>query len=194
MKKIIFLLFVLLFTFSCLLESENPLSSRETAYLDENLCGMWKFLDNDKEYELAYLLILRNESNIYQFTAFDKNFITEEDGTYNCFVTKIENETFLNVKSYKNRFGFGENEQKESYFFMHYRVVNNILTMALFDNKYMCSAIEKGEIKGEVDKYDNFSTPKLRDSSENIYNFVKKSNLVNLIDKNSFTLTKLELK
>ncbi|HOV15755.1 MAG TPA: hypothetical protein PK771_15810, partial [Spirochaetota bacterium] len=156
MKKISVLLFALFFTFSCILESDNPLSDLSKAYEDKEFCGLWKFLDVSEKEDINYLLILKTNNNIYQLTLFDKNFLIEEDGVYNAFITKIGNETFLNIKPYKNKFGFGENEDRKSYFFMHYKITANFMQMAMFDNKFIVEAIEKGKLKGEVDKYNNY--------------------------------------
>lgn len=187
-------MFVVLFCFSCLLESKNPLSAPETAVNDEKLCGIWKFSGKENKDKDGYLAIFKNENNFYQFVLFDKNYLIEEDGIYNCFVTQIGNENFLNVKPFKNGFGFKENELRDSYFFMHYKIFNNFLNLSLFNNDYMSRSIEEGKIKGEIKKSDYLSIPFLDDESENLYNFVKESKLADLIGKDRYDLVRLKLR
>ncbi len=187
-------MFVVLFCVSCLLESKNPLSAPETAINDEKLCGIWKFVGKENKDEEGHLAIFKNENNFYQFVLFDKNYLIEEDGIYNCFVTRIENENFLNLKPFKNGFGFKENELRDSYFFMHYKISNNFLNLSFFNNDYISRSIEECKIKGEIKKSDYLSIPFLDDESENLYNFVKESKLTDLIGKDRYNLVRLKLR
>jgi len=192
-KIILITMFAVFYLSSCLLESEFPLSDVDKGYNDKRLNGLWKFTNLEDDSEGGYVLILKTDDNIYHFIIFDKNYSIKSDGLYNGFVTKIGNESYLNVKVLNNSLKSYGNTKDNRYFFLGYKIEGGMLKMGLFDNNYVSEAIKDNKIKGEVDKVGNFETPILTDSTKNLYVFVKNADKNRLITSYNLVLEKNNL-
>jgi len=131
MKKKVFLsgmiLAVSIFLYGCPLESEFPLSIPETAQLDRDLIGNWKFINPEKE-EVATIAI-------YPFNEHELIIISREENknifAYRAFVTCLNGEKFLNVQE------IDQTEDKRQWMFVNYSIRGNRLTLRILEDTLM---------------------------------------------------------
>ncbi|HOJ65304.1 MAG TPA: hypothetical protein PLE45_12880 [Spirochaetota bacterium] len=179
MKRILYIVSILIFLNSCLLTSKNPLGKIEDAISDDKLIGLWQF-KNLKEKESGYLLIFRNNDKSYELIVFDSKFKSEEILYCYAYISEIDRERYFNIKILQ-REGHSLIERGDDYIFSHYKIKNGTLIISLFNEDFIKKAILENKLQGSVDN--KFNSILITDTTENIINLIKNSSLNDLLDK-----------
>ena len=126
MKKII-LLFFAIFLFSGCYESKFPLSSSKTSPIDEKIIGYWVTISKEGK-KNAYMGIYQFNKNEYMI-----NWNEIKSSFLSGFITKINNENFMNVKYIQPIKSKNQNKTENiiPYFFFKYSIKDDILSIKL---------------------------------------------------------------
>jgi hypothetical protein len=131
MKKKVFLsgmiLAISIFLCGCPLESNFPLSIPETAQLDRDLIGNWKFINPEKE-EVATIVISPFNDHELIIISPEEN---KNISAYRAFVTCLNGENFLNVQE------IDQSEDKRQWMFVNYSIRGNRLTLRILEDTLM---------------------------------------------------------
>lgn len=200
--KITLIIFIILtFSFnSCFLSSMNPLGYREESKIDNNLLGIWKYIKhgNDKIFDVSYLLILKSENNSLILIGFDSDEYNYDDNAFYQFqgyITKINNNNFINLQLLDIKDGSLNNEYKNFYIFAHYKFINNNnLLITQFDQYKFEDFIKEKQIKGNIDEGKFLSSISLTDTTDNINNLIKNQTLEDILQESGWLLKRVKLK
>ncbi|MDQ7786295.1 MAG: hypothetical protein RDU01_01685 [Thermodesulfovibrionales bacterium] len=128
MNKKVFLsgmiLAISIFLCGCPLESEFPLSIPETAQIDRELIGNWKFINPEKE-EVATIAISPFNEHELILISLEVN---KNISAYRAFVTCLNGEKFLNVKE------IDQSEDERHWLFLNYSIRGNRLTLRILED------------------------------------------------------------
>ncbi|MCG2721128.1 MAG: hypothetical protein L6290_03805 [Thermodesulfovibrionales bacterium] len=131
MKKKVLLsgmiLAISIFLCGCPLESEFPLSIPETAQLDRDLIGNWKFINPEKE-EVATITISPFNDHELIIISPEEN---KNISAYRAFVTCLNGEKFLNVQEIE------KSEDNRHWLFVNYSIRDNRLTLRILEDTLM---------------------------------------------------------
>lgn len=130
MKKVLLsgmILAISIFLCGCPFESEYPLSIPETAQLDRDLIGTWKFMNPEKE-EVATITISPFNDHELIIISIEEN---KNISAYRAFVTCLNGEKFLNVQE------IDQSEDKRHWLFVNYSLTGNRLTLRIVEDTLM---------------------------------------------------------
>lgn len=188
MHKITYMLLLLfsVFGYSCTpVTSINPLSDPANVTFDERLKGVWHYHTEDDSD--VYLHIGKAPDNKTLMLSIEHM----KNGTLSTsrsimFPAKIDNNNYMSVQFNENT----DNIPKDhlGYYFAKYIISDNgRLIISFMDTGKIIEAIEAGKLKGQI-KYREIQSPdnkdqksrsadsaKLTDSSENIIEFIRKT-------------------
>jgi hypothetical protein len=124
-----------LLVYGCPNHSINPLSSVESARIDDSLLGTWEFRENDN---------VLGTMQILKFNEHEVVILANEQGkgvsdVFRAFTTEIEGERFINLQ----RLG-GKEEENRKWLFANYSIVGDemkykLVSDKLFDNEVLSS-------------------------------------------------------
>lgn len=170
MRKLAFLLLIL-FLSSCLPDSEQPLSSPDSAFIDDRLKGLW-ISDVDKETgDYTYFHFVSREDSTMDLVAVAHSLDRGADIiAYIMFPTEAGARSFMNLKEKE----LGRKKLSGDYIFMDYGFPdNNTLSMRIMNNdSTLISAVESGKLKGRVHR-GVLTEVTLTDESSRILEFIK---------------------
>lgn len=189
MKKfypLVFALSACLFLSSCVVDSENPLSSPDTARADKRLIGYWH-TESDSDHSVFHFTTVKGGWMHVEITETPPKL---KPDSYDFFPTVIGDDTFLNVRI------IGKDDQgraKKSYVFLRYSISSDhVLSMWMMSQDKVAAAVRAGKLKGTVHQDKNpmmTGTPPhpdldvaLEESSANLVKFIQDSNADSLFD------------
>ena len=170
---------------SCVVTSDNPLSSLETAHADQALISDWFAKKDQDTYRFSVISASRMHVVISHKQA------DQKPDVYDFFPTTIGNNNFLNVEMN------GKNDQgspTKSYVFVRYTISpSHVLQRWLMSRDAAAAAVRAGKLKGTVHQDKNptiIGDPPhpdvdvtLTDTTENIVNFIQKSDVTALFSE-----------
>jgi len=176
---------------SCIVTSENPLGSPESAQIDQRLLGDWVAQNGD----------------IVHFSAKDAHWMVSvttpkmpDNSAANnkpepslFFVTTIGDDTYLNMRS------LGEGSKKASYTLYRYTITSDqTLHMWAMSQDEMAAAVRSGKLKGTVREQGTAGKPPhtdvdvyLTDSTEHLVKFILRHDPTDIFDAETDPLTKV---
>ncbi len=183
-----------LFLTSCVVISDNPLSSPDTARADQALVGDW---------------FGKKDQDTYRFSATKGPWMHVEiipakagDGieSYDLFPTVIGNTTFLNVVM------IGKDDQghpTKSYVFIRYSISpDHVLQMSMMSRDAAAAAVRAGKLKGTVHQDKNptmVGTPPhpdvdvtLQDTTAKIVRFIQSADVTALFSEKMDPLNRVK--
>jgi hypothetical protein len=176
MKRAIFLTVAVLgFACGCV-DSKNPLSSADSAKVDEGIVGTWRESTNDGEtiyhvglagdkYPAGMLRIIAVTSH---------NNTLEAPSHYVGYTTTLGGKTYLNIVLDEGKIkDFGQNgwdaEKVDGYYFVRYKIDGDKGTVWSINNDTRKEAIKAGKIKGVIEDQ---GESHFMDTGENVAKFV----------------------
>jgi len=169
---------------SCVTDSDNPLSSPDTAHADQRLIGDW-FGQDQETFHFSvtngawmHVVITPKPTD----TGNRPSMVDNKPEAYDLFPTVIGNHTFLNVVV------IGKDDQDhptKTYVFLRYTISpNHVLQMWMLSQDETAAAVQSGKLKGKVKQNGNTlaQPPRpdvdvtLLDTSANIARFIQNSN------------------
>lgn len=186
--KITFVLFFLfsVFGYSCTpVTSVNPLSDPASITFDERLKGVWHYhTEDDSDVYLHIGKALDNKTLMLSIEHMKNGTLSTSSSI--MFPAKINNNNYMSVQFNENTDDIPRNHL--GYYFAKYEIPDNgRLIISFMDTGKIIEAIEAGKLKGQI-KYREIQSPdnkdkknlnvdsaKLTDSSENITEFIRKT-------------------
>jgi hypothetical protein len=176
MKRAMFLTLAVLSLACGCVDSKNPLSSADTAKLDERIVGTWRETTNDGE--TIYHVGLAGDkypSGMLRIVA-----VESHNGTLHAPQHYLAYSTTLNGKSYLNVLldeakikDFDQNgwdaEKVEGYYFVKYKLDGDKSTVWSIDTAVRKDAIKTGKIKGVIGEQ---GESHFTDTTENVVKFL----------------------
>lgn len=194
-NSLLFLPVVLLsLCLSCAVASKNPLGKLEDSKRDERLLGVWYGIEQERNdtQEVSYVVFLPLEENRFRVVYIPAEY---EVMQFHGFVSRIGDETYLNLVSLQLLLGYTELKDPASYVLVHYRInENGELEISLFSESFFKQAIEAGSIKGELkSEKDTWGTDvELTDNTENLVKFIEQNMKKKYLKKPFIILKKLK--
>ncbi len=188
MHKINFILFLLVSItgYSCTpVTSLNPLSDPNNVIFDERLKGVWHYHTEDDSDVYLHIGKAKDNKTLMMSIEHLKDGMLSTSSSV-MFPTKIKNNNYMSVEFKENTDDIPKDHL--GYYFAKYIISNNgKLVISFMDTRKIIEAIEAGKLKGKItyreihapDKKDQKSrtvdSAKLTDSSENIIEFIRKT-------------------
>ncbi len=172
MKRALFLgLAVLSFACGCV-DSQAPLSSADTAKVDEGIVGTWRESTNDGEtiYHVGLAGDKYPAGMLRIVTVTSHNSTLEAPSHYIGYTTTLNGKSYLNLVMDEAKIkSFGQSgwdaEKVDGYFFVKYKLDGDKGTVWSIDSNARKEAIKAGKIKGVMEGQDDSH---FTDSSENV--------------------------
>jgi hypothetical protein len=161
---------------SCVTDSQNPLSSPETAQADQRLLGDW----SDKKDPGTGRVSMTNAAPWMQVESIDDK--TGQKTDYDFFPTVISGTSFLNVQG---AVADSDGHPSKNYVFLRYTISSgDVLQMWMISQDAVIAAVRAGKLKGIVHQ-DRISPHNgdadhdvtLLDTSANLVKFIRNSNV-----------------
>ncbi|MDO9575314.1 MAG: hypothetical protein Q7J55_02160 [bacterium] len=194
-NSLLFLPVVLLsLCLSCAVTSKNPLGKLEDSKRDERLLGGWYGIERERHdtQEVSYVVFLPLRENRFRVVYIPAE---SEVMQFHGFVSRIGDETYLNLASLQLLLGYIGLIDPDSYVLVHYRInENGELEISLFSESFFKQAIEAGSIKGKLKtEKDLWGTDvELADSTENLIKFIKQNTKKEYLEEPFIILKKLK--
>lgn len=169
----------------CLPESQNPLSSQETATADARLAGVWYGRSGDDK---IFLHFVAGKGPVMSIVEVDHDAKGEAHTTlYRMFPSVIDGTRYMNVREGK--------EEGKPYYLARYRLSDSgILKIWLMSETAATKAIKSHKLKGVVTPGANNSVDvKITDTTEHLSSFVGNSDPGQLFDQEFGTFKKVTL-
>lgn len=179
---------------SCVVDSENPIGSPESAQIDQRLLGYWIATNGDIVHFSAkdahWMLAATTPKAADGSTATNNK--SEPDL---FFVTTIGDDTYLNMRSV-------DADSKTTYLLYRYTITSDqTLHMWGISQDEMAAAVRAGSVKGTVQDRGPTGKPPhpdvdvhLTDSSEHLARFISRHNPEEIFDDESDPLIKVATK
>lgn len=126
-------------THGCFLTSENLIGGEGAVFSDDKIAGMW--YSPGKQ---GFFMVMRHKDNLFSFHFFERGFESDSE-FYEGKITKISGETFLNMRRHAS---LGEKATDTAYIPAHYKLVDDKLTLSLFNTAPFDRAIAEKKLKG----------------------------------------------
>jgi hypothetical protein len=176
MKRAMFLwLSVLVLACGCV-DSKNPLSSADSAKVDEGIVGTWRESTNDGEtiYHVGLAGDKYPAGMLRIITVTSHNNTLEAPQHYIGYTTTLKGKSYLNIVLDEAKIkDFGQNgwdaDKVEGYYFVRYKIEDNKGTVWSVSNDARKEAIKAGKIKGVIEDQGD---SRFTDTGENVAKFI----------------------
>lgn len=187
MKNIQRLFFVLAFLSwlsGCAPMSVNPLSDPAAAEIDQRLIGVW--YPQDPEDGHGYVHFVKSQ---------DKGWLDvviidyKKSGgvgieTFQMFTTKLGQHYFMNMIEMPSKEKEKKNED-EKYNLIFYKFLDGSLLFRFMSDKLVAQSIERGELKGTVNRGKWGTDVTITDATENLARYILQSDISKLFPQDS---------